>query len=133
MSFSDRGSDEQFTERSELGGGRYLFEIYPRDRIAAFGPATGVVLDALRRISGRDMLNQLCANLDEAIGLLETNGFARTRSLPESELAGAGHAPPPSQRAFALIEAQTQARHSRVWRAALDCAVIRDRLEPIPP
>ena len=90
-----------------LGGGRYLLEIYPRDRIAAFGPAAGVVLDALRRISGRNMLSQLCSSTDEAIGLLENNGFSRARVLPESELADAGRAPPPSQRAFVLIEAQT--------------------------
>ena len=90
-----------------LGGGRYLLEVHPRDRIERFGPAARLVLDALRRISGRDMLDQLCADTDEAIALLKSSGFANARVLPESELADAGRAPPPAERAFALIEAET--------------------------
>lgn len=89
-----------------LGGGRYLLEVHPRDRIASFGLAAPVLLDALRRISGRDLLGQLCASTDEAIALLENSGFARARVLPEAELVDADHAPPPEYRPFVLIEAK---------------------------
>lgn len=91
---------------ARLGGGRYLLEIHPRDRLAAFGPAAGIMLDALRRISGRNMRRQLFANTDEALAMLERCGFARTRVLPDGELADARQTPPPAQRAFVLIEAE---------------------------
>lgn len=90
-----------------LGGGRYLLEVHPRDRIAQFGLAAPVLLDALRRISGRDLLGQLCANTDDAIGLLKDSGFATARVVPEAELTDSGHAPPAELRPFALIEAAT--------------------------
>jgi len=92
---------------TRLGGGRYLLEVHPRDRVAHFGPAAAILLDALRRISARDLLGQLCASAGEAIDLLINSGFAHARVLPEAELSDADRAPPPKYRPFSLIEAKT--------------------------
>ncbi len=91
---------------SRLGGGRYLLEVHPRDHIDQFGMAARLMFDVLRRISGRDLRNQLCVNADEAIAMLEDCGFSRARVLPDAELDAAAEAPAPAQRAFVLIEAQ---------------------------
>lgn len=91
---------------TRLGGGRYLLEIHPREHLARFGPATTVVLTALKQISGRDLGAQLFRNADAAITALRAAGFARARVIPDNELADAQKAPPPDQRAFVLIEAE---------------------------
>ncbi|MES1938815.1 hypothetical protein T5B8_01160 [Salinisphaera sp. T5B8] len=93
---------------ARLGGGRYLLEVHPRERIDTFGMPGRLLFDALRRISGRDLREQLCANTDEAIAMLEDCGFTRVRVLPEDELVDAAHAPAPAHRAFVLIEACIQ-------------------------
>lgn len=90
-----------------LGGGRYLLEVYPRDRLAGLGPTTRAMRGALHRISGRGLGAQLFADADEALALLQACGFARARVLADVDLEDAAQAPPECYRPFVLIEAET--------------------------
>ena len=88
-----------------LGGGRYLLEIYPRQRLETFGPTARMLLATLRRITGRDLSEQLFDSVDQATSLLRECGFSRARVLTEDELEGAADAPLPRHRAFVLVAA----------------------------
>lgn len=89
-----------------LGGGRYLLEIHPRDRLGSFGPGSRVLLQTLRRITGRDLDRQLFEHTADALDMLRECGFTRARLLEEDELEGAARAPLPRHRAFALVVAE---------------------------
>ena len=88
-----------------LGGGRYLLEIHPRQRLETFGPTARMLLATLRRITGRDLSEQLFDSVDQATSLLRECGFSRARVLTEDELEGAADAPLPRHRAFVLVAA----------------------------
>ena len=64
-----------------------------------------MLLATLRRITGRDLSEQLFDSVDQATTLLRECGFSRARVLTEDELEGAADAPLPRHRAFVLVAA----------------------------
>ncbi len=89
-----------------LGGGRYLFEIYPRDRLEVFGAAAPIMLTALARLTGHDMTRHLLADSSQALDMLEHCGFRRAAVVAPPTLDDPDDQPPAAYRPFELIEAE---------------------------
>lgn len=94
----------QMLER--LGGGRYLFEIYPRDRLALYGPAAPLFMAALRRLTGHDITSHLLATSSEALAQVGRCGFRDARVIDPATLVDPGDDVPAAYRPFELIEAR---------------------------
>lgn len=91
---------------SRLGGGRYLFEIYSRERLASLGPSVPVFLSAIRHLTGDNMAKHLFPDSNAALELLQQCGFSQVEVIDPAGLADPQDDVPPEYRPFDLIEAK---------------------------
>lgn len=108
--FDTQGKRRALTHIAELlerlGGGRYLFEIYPRDRLATFGKVIPVFLSVMRHLTGDDMASHLFADSNAAIQMLRECGFSHARVIDPVTIDDPQGKVSPAYRPFEMIVAE---------------------------
>lgn len=89
-----------------FGGGAYLVDIYPSERLAAWPRGTSAAMHILGTVSGTPLRERVFERTDEAMVMLREAGFDEVQRLDVDALNPSRWRLPESVRLFDLVEAR---------------------------